>query len=940
MVENKNYSWRSIKTALFIFLPLFIIISIILWTFYFIDVKSKKNIQLMQASNTINLQKSKIAANFKSIVADLLFFSNYSQLHELKKEFITNKDHLINDLALFSRGAKIYDQIRIINSDGMENIRINFIEGKGPVIVKDDKLQSKKERYYFQDTIILNKGEIFVSPLDLNIEYGEVEKPYKPMIRFGTPIFDENGRKYGIIIFNYLAANLIKDVTDLTEISSGQSIMYNSEGYWLINKFNPKMEWGFMFESKKDITLKIKNPDIWHKITIKDSSQFKNDEGLHTFTTIYPLIESWKSSLSTNKSFTSSQKKSTINKYFWKIGLFIPKDILMAGLEKNQANFIIFNILVFIFLSIVSIWIAGARIKVKQAAEDLHQSHIVLEDKVRARTEELFKVNSTFQSLVESTVGLVGQDFFDNLVEKLCQMLSCEYAILSKLIESDSLKMIAVKSIGESPEDFLNILPGTISDKVIKDGFCHYSENVSSLFPNDINLKKMNAVGYVGLSIKNTSGKVIGILCAISQNKFDLPAKTDSIMNVLSARAAAEIERIEKEEESNQLALKLRQAYKMEAIGTLAGGIAHDFNNILTPILGYTDILQTSFSEESNEKEYLNEILKSAERAKDLVKQILTFSRQTERERKPIKIQNIINEAIKLLRSSIPASIEIKHNIDQDCKLIFADSTQMHQIVMNLCTNAYHAMREKGGTIAVSLTEIEVSSENLLFDVQLSEGTYLKLEISDNGHGIPKEILEKVFDPYFTTKKKGEGTGMGLSIVHGIVTNHHGKISVYSEPEIGTTFNLYFPCIKRETAPVNNIKIEKKKLGGHERILAVDDEEVIVNMYKKILESYGYQVTSLTSSTEALSIFENQPDTYDLIITDMTMPHMSGIDLAKKLKAVRSDIPIILCTGFSELINKEKAKSLGINRYLMKPALNQDLLVSVRETLDSIKIKS
>jgi CheY-like chemotaxis protein/anti-sigma regulatory factor (Ser/Thr protein kinase) len=258
---------------------------------------------------------------------------------------------------------------------------------------------------------------------------------------------------------------------------------------------------------------------------------------------------------------------------------------------------------------------------------------------------------------------------------------------------------------------------------------------------------------------------------------------------------------------------------------------------------------------------------------------------------------------------------------------------------MNLCTNAYHAMREQGGILAVSLTEVEVGPEDYITDLQLAPGAYLRLEVSDTGHGMPPEILEKVFDPYFTTKKQGEGTGMGLAIVHGIVNSQDGKITAYSEPGKGTTFHVYLPCLKTETVAIE-AETSEATPGGSERILAVDDEEVIVALQKKMLESLGYKVTTMTSSIDTLKIFQSQPDNYDLLITDMTMPGMTGAELAKKVRAIRPDIPIILYTGFSELINKEKAEAMGVSKYLTKPASIKELAISMREVLDKSKSHS
>ena len=386
-----------------------------------------------------------------------------------------------------------------------------------------------------------------------------------------------------------------------------------------------------------------------------------------------------------------------------------------------------------------------------------------------------------------------------------------------------------------------------------------------------------------------------------------------------------------------KLEFQLQQSQKMEAVGTLAGGIAHDFNNILTAILGYTELSMLALPPKADQaKSDLQEVLKACERARQLVKQILTFSRHSEHERKPLRLQYIIKEALKLLRSSLPTTIEIRQDIDDDCGPILADPTQIHQIIMNLCTNAYHAMRNHGGVLGIALTSIDMDANYANGVIGFQPGKYLKLEISDTGSGIKPEFIEKVFEPYFTTKKKGEGTGLGLSVVHGIVNKHGGQITVYSEPGEGTTFKIYFPMLDLDGVDSNIDNPDKKvKLPhGTERLLVVDDEDVIINLNSLILKKLGYQVTGLTSSNEALQLFTKQPDAFDLVITDMTMPELTGLDLARGILALRPDIPIILCSGFSEIVNDKSAKELGIKEYLMKPIERKKLAMAVRKALD------
>ena len=376
---------------------------------------------------------------------------------------------------------------------------------------------------------------------------------------------------------------------------------------------------------------------------------------------------------------------------------------------------------------------------------------------------------------------------------------------------------------------------------------------------------------------------------------------------------------------------QLQRAQKMEAIGTLAGGIAHDFNNILSAVLGYTELAMCQVENRTAVQGNLQEVLNAGKRARDLVKQILTFSRQADYEQKPIQVKLVVKESLKLLRASLPTTIEIRQNIKSD-SLIMGDLTQIHQIMMNLCTNAGHAMQAKGGVLEVSLTDEEVDLASVSGNPDLNPGHYLQLTVSDTGHGMRPEVMEQIFDPFFTTKGPGEGTGLGLSVVHGIVKSHGGDIHAYSEPGNGTTFKIFFPAIKGRAEVLT--QLEKPVLTGTEHILFIDDELALVKLGHQILESLGYKVTTRTSSIEALELFKAQPGRFDLVITDMTMPLMTGKELSAKLIKIRPDIPIILCTGFSSRINEEKGSAIGIQAFVMKPILRRTMAETIRRVLD------
>ncbi len=384
-----------------------------------------------------------------------------------------------------------------------------------------------------------------------------------------------------------------------------------------------------------------------------------------------------------------------------------------------------------------------------------------------------------------------------------------------------------------------------------------------------------------------------------------------------------------------QIEARLQQAQKLEAIGTLAGGIAHDFNNILSNIIGYTELVLEDVDRNSSQYENLTEVLHAGNRAAELVKQILAFSRQNNRKRKPVQIDSIVKEALKLLRASLPSTIEIRENIETDAGIVLANPTQIHRVVMNLCTNALHAMHNRNDVLEITLTRTPPDADNGPGHPDLKPGDYLRLVVADTGDGIPPEIRDRIFDPYFTTKDKDKGTGLWLSVVHGIVRGHGGQITVDSEIGMGTTFTVFLPLVEK-SAYQDETELPAAIPFGNERILIVDDEEPIVRLQRRTLEHLGYRVASRTSSVEAFEAFYANPEGYDLMITDMTMPNMSGDLLAMEIKKVRADLPVILCTGFSEEITREKAAVMGIDAFLMKPVTKKELAETIRKVFDHL----
>ncbi|XOF33907.1 MAG: DUF3365 domain-containing protein [Candidatus Electrothrix sp. YB6] len=388
--------------------------------------------------------------------------------------------------------------------------------------------------------------------------------------------------------------------------------------------------------------------------------------------------------------------------------------------------------------------------------------------------------------------------------------------------------------------------------------------------------------------------------------------------------------------DKKKLEEELFQARKMEAIGTLAGGIAHDFNNILAAILGYTELARMELPEDNHIKNDLDQIIIAGNRATDLVKQILTFSRKNKHQKKKIQVHLLVKEAVKMMRSSLPTTIAIRENIDPESGLVLADPTNIHQIVINLCTNGYHAIGNAQGVLHITLEQVELSARQMADKPDTEpgkSGSFVRLSVRDSGHGMDEVTMTRIFDPYFTTKEQGAGTGLGLAVIHGVVEDCNGFIEVESTPGEGTAFHVYLPSVE-EGDKHDAEEPETPLPAGHERILFVDDEAPITHISRSVLSNLGYRVTAETRSDRALQLFQEAPDSFDLLITDHTMPGMTGSELARVILEQRPDLPVILCTGYTAALSEEEALQLGIRRYAVKPLNAKKLAEIVREVLD------
>ena len=557
----------------------------------------------------------------------------------------------------------------------------------------------------------------------------------------------------------------------------------------------------------------------------------------------------------------------------------------------------------------------GVHLRIRELTSSLQEAKGSLEERVEQRTKDLARANRELEGKIDELKQT--QEALQESEKKFRAIFDQTFQMMGVLTPDGMLL--------EANQTALNICGVTESDVIGKpfwdSPWWTYSDDLRGKVRGAVAKAAAGELARFEANYQDRGGNLYNIDFSLKPVINDQGEVT---LLIPEGRDITDIKRLEKE---------LRQSQKMEAIGTLAGGIAHDFNNILTAVICYTDMAQRKLKNNDAAARDLARAQEASVRSKELVSRILTFSRQSEQEPEPVPVASIVEEVLMLLRSSIPSTIEIQQQIADNSKsdLILADPTQLHQVLMNLGTNAAHAMRERGGVLTVSLSDVEVDASLSALYPDLTPGSFVRLTVSDTGHGMEGHIKERIFDPYFTTKKVGEGSGIGLAVVQGIVKSHGGAIGVDSAPGQGTTFHVFLPKLVAEIVPRDPADDELS--GGTERILFVDDEAMLAELGQELLGSLGYTPTVTTSSSEALQLFSSNPEGFDLVITDMTMPGLTGKELACELMTIRPDIPVILCTGYSEDINENQARETGITGYVMKPYTNNSLDKTIRRVL-------
>lgn len=573
-------------------------------------------------------------------------------------------------------------------------------------------------------------------------------------------------------------------------------------------------------------------------------------------------------------------------------------------------------------------------------------------DKHRRTSNQLAKVNTYLSALHDTVMGLIHRLDVQELLEAIIHHATRETGAAHGYVylfdpASEELVLRVGRGLFKSAIGYRLAAGDGLAGKVLVKGHLISVSEYHEWSGRYIDSHWDNLGAIVGIPLTSGS-RVVGVI-GLGHSKEEGQFDQGEVIFLKSFAELASIaldnahlysdlqkelkQRKQNEAERIQLEEKFRQAQKMEAIGTLAGGIAHDFNNILSSILGFSELAMAKLESGSSMHQYLSNVYQSGLRAKDLVQQILTFGRKSTQSTRPLFLAPIIKEAIKLMRASIPSSVVIEQHIHADRIVADVNPVQIHQVLMNLSVNASYVMEELGGTLSISLEQVTLNDEFQALNPEIESGIYAQLTVRDTGYGMPPEVLERIFDPYFTTKEMERGTGLGLSVVHGIVKNHGGLIKARSEVGVGTTFVIYLPMCNELQADQETD--EQVVCGGPEHILVVDDEPALVALNKEMLEQLGYEVTACNDSQKARDLFAQQPDRFDLVLTDMTMPNLTGDKLAQSLLKINSQLPVIIYTGFSRQISPEKAKDIGVRALLMKPLIKSEMAGAIRNALDS-----
>jgi PAS domain S-box-containing protein len=899
---------RAARSFFSLFIPLTLLLGGIVALFYFQENKSRQMALEIKETSRLNTQKEVISSYIEAIATDVLTISKH---YELRMMLDNNEPRYRKSLAKeflwFSRIKKIYDQVRYIDGHGMEQLRVNFNSG-APAIVPLKDLQPKGERYYFKDTFQLTEGEVFVSPFDLNIEHGQIEQPIKPMIRFGTPVFDGRGNKRGIVLLNYLGSHLLKTLKAFSQRRIGNLLLLNSDGYFLCGP-EQNDEWGFMYEDKKNRTFARVYPDAWQKLSRAEAGQFSDANGMYTFTTIRPFTEAQVSSTGSGEPYTPSEKALQGTEYYWKLVTHIPPGALEDENGIRLGRSLAIYAVMLVFSAFGSGFVAYASEKRRQAEDEVRHHRDYLKQLVDQRTAELINVNRQLQTDINERKQVErnlreSEEKYRSMMEAMDDAVYiCSDDFRITYMNPAMLKRVGYNAVGERCSKVLHGL----------DGQCSWCVHQRVMKGEHVRTEVVSPKDNKFYQVSNSP-------------IFHLDG---SISKLTIFRDNTEVKKIE---------AQLQQARKLESVGRLAGGVAHDYNNALSVIIGFAELAINEATPDSPLWANLDEILKAAHNAADITRQLLAFARKQSVVPKILNLNANVENMLNMLRRLIGEDIDLAWIPGTGLWPILIDPSQLNLILVNLCVNARDAVKGVG--------KITIETKNTSFDDSYCEdhtgftpGDFARLAVSDDGCGMDKQILENIFEPFFTTKTADKGTGLGLSTVYGIVKQNNGFINVYSEPGRGTTISIYLPRHEGKIAELPEIDTKDIPTGKGETIVLVEDDPSILRLAHKMLDLLGYNVLAANTPTEALRLAGEYTDTIHLLVTDVIMPEMDGRELSEKMVSLYPGIKHLFMSGYTADVTSHRGMLDNGVHLLQKPFSRKDLALAVRRALNEPQLE-
>ncbi|MEJ2157954.1 MAG: response regulator [Desulfobacteraceae bacterium] len=894
---------RVARTFFFLFIPLAFLLGGIILLLHLKEIKSQELALKLKETSRLNTEKAVISSYIQAIATDVLTVSKHFELRMmLDRNEPRFRESLAREFLWFARIKKIYDQVRFLDAQGMEVLRINYNNG-APAIVPQEELQPKGERYYFKDTFQLSEREVFVSPFDLNIEHGVVEQPLKPMIRFGTPVFDSTGTKRGIVLLNYLGSHLLNTLAAISKNSAGDVILLNYDGYYL-RGVSATDEWGFMYEDKKGRTFAKSFPRAWQKISRSEAGQFSDANGMYTYTTIRPFSEAQVSSTGSGAPYAPSEKLLEGNEYYWKlVSRRLPGFLYMAAGQHLTRILLIFGVML-VLLAMGCGSVAYASAKRRFAEDEVRNHRDYLKQLVEQRAAELTNVNIQLQRDINERKQVEAElreseEKYRSMMEAMDDAAYiCSNDFRIAFMNSAMRKRTGYDAVGER---CYNVIHGL-------------DENC----PWCVHRQVMNGE-HVKTEVVSPKDKK-----TYQVSNSPLFHQDGSVSKLTIFRDTTKFKKIE---------AQLQQAQKLESVGRLAGGVAHDYNNALSVIIGFAELALEDATPESPLRTNLEEIIKAANNATDITRQLLTFARKQEIEPQRLNLNAHVEHMLKMLRRLIGEDIDLVWSPGADLWTVMMDPSQIGQILANLCVNARDAIKGVGKiTIETKNTRIdEAQCDSHAFFLP---GDFVHLVVSDTGCGMDKEILNNIFEPFFTTKSAEEGTGLGLATVYGIVRQNYGFINVYSEPGSGTTINIYLPRHEGEIPEIQDAEPDIVPEGKGETILLVEDDLAILKLTRKILSGPGYTVLTANSPMEALRLSKEHCGNIQLLITDVIMPEMDGYELAERIESLCPDIKHVFMSGYTaDILAHRGVPGEGVH-LIHKPFSRKELATAVRRALD------